>query len=362
MDLLIVMSRFSRLADLAKETSSDGRREILRQVTDAMERQSFQGGDVAVFDEILSTLAADYSTQVRANLARLVASSNAAFARSAQMFALDEKIEVAAPVLTHSRALSEETLLKVVEQRGHDHMMVVSTRPDIGHRISHALVERGNDAVVSSLLANEKAQISPVTFDAVAKRAEVSAALQAPMVRRKDVPLYLLSEMYQKVQNELRKEILEKFNHIPPEEVESAFRRSRDRLQAHLGGLPADMTAAKMRIAALSKQGGLNPLVLISLLREGAGARTAFMLAFANLVDVEFDLVQRTVEHHDIDTVALLCRGANFQRALFVALALALDGQDRGLAAADEFTTMYESVPVTAAQRALRFWKVRHAV
>ena len=39
-------------------------------------------------------------------------------------------------------------------------------------------------------------------------------------------------------------------------------------------------------------------------------------LAFANLVDVEFNLVQRTVEEQDLDTVALLCRGADFQRAL----------------------------------------------
>lgn len=354
------MSRFSRLADLAKETSSDGRREILREVTDAMERGAIAGSDIAEFDDILGAVAAAYSSQVRADLARLVAHSDAVFPHSAQAFALDEKIEVAAPVLKHSRALSEETLLKVINQRGHDHMMVISTRPDIDTRVSHALVERGNDAVVSSLLANDKAKIAPLTFDAVAKRAETSAQLQAPMIQRKDVPLELLSQMYQTVESKLRKEILERFEHVPPEAVENAFRRGRVRMKARLA--PADMTAAKMRVAALAKQGGLKPPVLISLLREGPPARTAFMLAFASLADVEFDLVQRSVEQPDIDTVALLCRGANFERALFVSLALALDRQDRGLSAADEFGAMYESVPVISAQRAVRFWKVRHAV
>ena len=354
------MSRFARLADLAKETSSDGRREILREVTDAMERGGLSGGDVAHFDDILSTVAAAYSTQVRADLARLVAHSDTVFPGAAQAFALDEKIEVAAPVLKHSRALSEETLLKVISSRGQDHMMVISTRPDIEHRVSHALVERGNDAVVSSLLANDKAQIAPVTFDAVAKRAETSAALQAPMIRRKDLPLDVLSEMYQSVEASLRKEILEKFAHVPPEAVENSFRRSRVRMKAKLGGEPADMIAAKMRVAELVRQAALIPPMLISLLREGAAGRTAFMLAFANLADVEFGLVQRSVEQGDIDTVALLCRGANFERALFVSLALALNPKDGGLSAADQFGVLYESVPVIAAQRALRFWKVRH--
>jgi hypothetical protein len=123
--------------------------------------------------------------------------------------------------------------------------------------------------------------------------------------------------------------------------------------------MPADMAAAKVRVGILTKQGDLKPPLLVSLLREGQSARTAFVLAFANLVDVEFDLVQRAVQEHDLDTVALLCRGADFQRALFVALAIALDGKDQGLAGADGFGQMYESVPVVAAQRALRFWKVR---
>ena len=88
------------------------------------------------------------------------------------------------------------------------------------------------------------------------------------------------------------------------------------------------------------------------------GMRKAEANAF-RLADVDFELIQRTVGNHDLDTVALLCRGANFDRALFVTLAINLDGKDRGMAAAEEFGKLYEAVPVIAAQRALRFWKVR---
>ena len=87
----------------------------------------------------------------------------------------------------------------------------------------------------------------------------------------------------------------------------------------------------------------------------------AFKIAFARLTEVDMDLIERVVETFDLDTIALLCRGANFDRALFVSLAVGLDHPDRALAGAEQFGKLYESVPVQAAQRALRFWKVRSA-
>jgi hypothetical protein len=103
----------------------------------------------------------------------------------------------------------------------------------------------------------------------------------------------------------------------------------------------------------------LVPADLASLLREGPSARTTFLLVFAKLVDVEFEVIQRAVEGSDLDTLALLCRGAGFDRGLFVTLAVGLDKAGDGLAKAEAFGALYESVPVQAAQRAIRFWKVR---
>jgi hypothetical protein len=132
-------------------------------------------------------------------------------------------------------------------------------------------------------------------------------------------------------------------------------------MSKQMGAIPEDMKAANERIETMARGGELTPPVLARLLREGKPGRTAFMLAFARLADVEFEVVQRAVDAHDIDTIALLCRGSEFERCLFVSLAIGLDGQDRGLERADDFSKLYESVPVQAAQRALRFWKVRAA-
>ena len=184
-------------------------------------------------------------------------------------------------------------------------------------------MESGNDAVVTALLANNNASIAAETWrSGVAHRADTSTALR----RRRwsaaiEVPLELLNDMYHRVEG-LRREIVEKyFASVPAtrDQVEKVFRNGRGRVASQYGGAPPDMTAAKQRINTLSRQGQLNPPVLAALLREGPKARTAFTLAFATLADVEFDLVRRAVETQDIDTIALLCRGSNFERALFVA-------------------------------------------
>jgi uncharacterized protein (DUF2336 family) len=351
--------RFAKLAELAKQTTSEGRRELLREVTEALGHNARSDADLAAFDNLLTAVASDYATHVRADLAKLIA-YNPQFACSAQLFALDE-IEVAAPVLRHSRVLTEETLLKVIEQKSQDHMLAVTGRKQISERISHALVKRGNDTVVSSLLANDNARIGAGTFEVVAQRAQDSATLQKPLIGRRDVPADLLNDLYVKVEAGLRQEILKKFSHLSESELDEAFHRSRNRQSKRYTAVPEDVRAAMQRVDILSRRSELVPPVLVGLLREGQTGRAAFIAAFARLADVEFDHVQRAVAGQDLDTIALLCRGSNFDRALFVTLAINLDSQDRGLNGADEFGKLYEAVPVLAAQRALRFWKVRTA-
>ena len=132
---------------------------------------------------------------------------------------------------------------------------------------------------------------------------------------------------------------------------------SRNRLSSAYGALPEDYQTAKDQITALAKVGSLRPPVLVQLLREGK--KTAFLVAFAQLVDVEFDLGQRLMAGKDLDALAMLCRGAGFDRGLFVTLCLLITGDGGGLSKTEEYGQLYEQVPVAAAQRALRFWKVR---
>ena len=353
-------SRYALLKNLSASSSSDQRRELLRTVTDALTSNARAPSDeeFAELDQVLSLAASEYSVQVRTEFARLVAASVTRFCHASEQFAMDD-IEVALPVLRHSQALTEDALLRVVSEKSQAHLLAVTKRDTVSTRVSEALVNKGSDEVVSSLLANDRAQISDSTFEVVAKRAETSPLLQTPFVRRQGVPIDLLNDLYLKVEAGLRKEIVQKFDAVPPEDLEKAFERSRAKISNAFRKMPDDLGQAKKRLALLEANLQLLPQVLPSLLREGRGARTVFKLAFARLVDVTFDVIEPAVETPDIDTLALLCRGAGFDRALFVTLAIGLDASEKGLGRAEEFGKLYETVPIQAAQRALRFWKVR---
>ncbi len=204
-------SNSALLVELAKEASSEKRRELLRQVTDVLlvESQTRTDREGELFGEIVGAVAADLEMQVRIELAEEVAASRLAIRGAARRLAFDV-IEVARPVLEKSTALTQSDLVDVIQQTSQDHMMAVTKRPDIGERAASALVARAEDRAVASLLRNPLARISRETYERVARRALASPALHAPFVRRMNAPLDLLNEVYLKVSAALREEIIGK--------------------------------------------------------------------------------------------------------------------------------------------------------
>lgn len=353
-------SNFALLKDFAQESSSDRRRDLLRQATETLLAQgpSVSADEINAFDDVVESVAAELSAQVRAELSRKIAAAPIPFRRTARRLAMDE-IEIARPVLEHSRALTQDDLLDVIARKSSDHMMAVTRRDDIGEKVSSALVEKGEDRVVVSLLQNQTARIDEATYERVADRAEKSAALQGPLVRRKTVPLHLLSDIYLKVEADLRREILQRYDGVAPAELDAAFARSRNRVSRALGALPDDFDTARREVEGMALQGTLTPPVLVTLLRQGSAKRTAFVLAFAKLADVHHELVGKLVARADLDALAMLSRGTGFDRALFVTLAMLIVGKDAPMERIREFGELYNAVPPEAAQRAIRFWKMR---
>jgi uncharacterized protein (DUF2336 family) len=100
----------------------------------------------------------------------------------------------------------------------------------------------------------------------------------------------------------------------------------------------------------------------MKLLREGPVSRTAFLVALSELADVDFEVAERTIDGPDLDALALITRGAGFNRALFTSLAVGLDRTEAGLSRALEYGTLFDRVPAQTAERAMRFWKLSRSV
>jgi uncharacterized protein (DUF2336 family) len=351
-------SRFARLKDLAGADSSEQRRDLMREITSAFfdDGETRTQAEGILLDDVLGMITKDMTTEVRKELSERVAKAGNAPRELARRMAFDE-IEVAAPVLRSSKALTQEDLVEIVSSRTQAHIQAVTTRPDISESVSEAIVDHGDDTAVASLLKNESAAISRSSFEKVAVRAQTSPALHEPVVKRKSMPLDLLNDMYFVVEKELRASILETNAGIDPRELEHILEKSRIRVAQNMGALPVDYEEAELLIRQKKLRKELNGSALVAMMRDNK--HTAFMIGLADMTGVDFDTIRRIVTAKDLDGLATICRASDLERPLFVTLCVLLGGGERAMGQAEAYGRMYLDIPVDAARRAMRFWRVR---
>ncbi|CAN5336785.1 DUF2336 domain-containing protein [soil metagenome] len=353
------MSKLLQLIELAQEPSSERRRELLREVTDLFFATTDTAAptEAGLFDEILSQLSSDMEEAVRVELAERMSETDKAPRRLMAGLASDV-IAVAKPVLTKSNALSLEDQLKVARTLGQDHLRALSQRQGVASVVTDAIVERGDDHTLTVLLRNETAELSRQAHENVVDRAAANPALQEVVIDRHSLPADLLNEMYFMVEARLRDRILERNAQLDPTELEAALAAGRKRVATRDGALPADYAKAEAAVRALRVKNAVTPQTLAGMLRNGA--TTEFLVALADLADIDFHTARRILERKELDALAIVCKAAGFERALFLTFAvLILDREADAMGRAREYGELYAELPKDSAMRTIRFWRMR---
>ncbi|CAN5136911.1 DUF2336 domain-containing protein [soil metagenome] len=351
-------SKLADLISLAAEPSSERRREVLRQVTDLFMAMP-EGGrtrGAEAFGGVMNLLCADMEVAVREELAQRLAPVPEAPIGVLRRLAMQE-IGVAGPVLAKSLSLSEDDLLGVVRTQGQAHLRVVSGRSALTEGVSDVIVERGDDATLGVLLKNQDAPLSRRSAEAVVDRAMTNPDLHEAVVERRTLPPDLLNEMYFTVESRLRNRIAARNADIDPAALEAALAAGRKRMAVVDGLLPPDYADAEIFVRGLAASGAILSHTLPGMLRKNE--RTRFLIALAELSEVEFPVAARIVDNRQLDALAILCKAADFDRSLFMTLAVLIDGAGEGLAKAEEYGRLYGQLSRDTARRTLRFWRMR---
>jgi uncharacterized protein (DUF2336 family) len=267
--------------------------------------------------------------------------------------------EVAAPVIQRSKALDEQTLLQIVNYKSQQHIKAVAQREEVSEALSDAIVKFGDDHALDALMRNEGAEVSRTSMEAAVDRARRNTVLHESVVMRRDLPLDLLNEMYFTVETRLRDQIMQRNASVDPAALDAALAKARERLKRTVGDMTAEAKNAVAFIQSKKTAGELNARLLVSLYREAK--QLHFLYGLAEITNVDHETVADMLERQDVDALAMLCRAANVERPLFVTLAVLTCGGEDAMNRAEEFGRTYNSVPVEAAQRAVRFFKVRKA-
>ena len=354
----VAVSRLPDLIALAEEGSSEKRRALLRELT-----EHFFGSPArtatedTLYGAVLAKLADDMETAVRAELSSRFANTPDAPHALIRRLANDEAA-VAGAVLAHSPVLTDEDLLGVVRNHGQDHLRAVSARPSVSEAISEVIVERGDDETLGTLLRNDGARLSRKASEVAVERAKANPALHDATVSRAGLPADLLNDMYFVVEARLRNQILEQNARMDPALLDAALAAGRARVATDDGALPADYSECLAYVEELKAAGQLTPQMLARFLRSGG--RTSFLIALAQLSDIDFHTARQIVDRRELDALAVVCKAADLDRALFLTYAVVLLNDDGdAMAKAHAYARMYAELGRDAALRTLRFWRMR---
>jgi uncharacterized protein (DUF2336 family) len=351
-------SRLTDLIELAKETSSEKRRVLLREVTDLFFTHTPNDPELRQFDVVLTQLATDMEEAVRAELSGRFAGAEHAPRRLIFSLANDEAIAVAEPVLSRSNSLSEDELLQVVKTHGQDHLRAVSRREVVPEAVSDVIVERGDDQTLNVLLRNDGARLSREASEAAVDRATRNPELHEAVIERKNLPPDLLNEMYFVAEARLRQRILEENAKLDPAVLEQALAAGRKRVALQDGALPPDYDQAESYVAELRAAGELTPKVLARFLRSGG--MTLFLVALAQLAEIDFHTARHIVSSKELDALAVVCKAADLDRTLFLTYAVVLlNSETDAIGRAQQYGKLYADLPRETALRTLRFWRLR---
>jgi len=350
-----VRSFIHELEDTMSCGSAQRRLHALQQVTDlflAGSRQ-YSGEQVALFDDVLRRLAAEIEVKARARLAERLAPIANAPSKLIRELAFDDAVEVAAPVLMASPALSERDLVEAASTKSQDHLYAIAHRQTLNEDVTDVLVERGERRVVLSVARNPGARFSDTGFGTLVSRARGDDELADSVGRRRDIPrphfLKLLETASASVRAKLEAARPEAAAAIKAMVADISGSISSEVREASSGYKRAAKTVRRRQ-----RTHQLSDATVHTAARSQNFERT--VAALTTLGHYPVDLVERALLDDGIDMVLILLKAAGCSRVTAKSILL-MHVADRGMSEHDLQVALatFERLSIATAKRVIAF-------
>jgi len=139
-------------------------------------------------EEIFRVLVKDAEVRVREALA-LNLKENPAIPHDVAVSLANDVERLALPVLQFSEVLTDADLIEIISSQSPEKQVASAKRESVSESVSENLVESGNEQAVTSLMANQGAQISERTLLKAVDDFGNSEGVQDAMVHRANLPV-----------------------------------------------------------------------------------------------------------------------------------------------------------------------------
>jgi uncharacterized protein (DUF2336 family) len=303
-----------RLVQLVANPGGTSRDDIYLAVASLYRTQaaSLSPRERGLMREILQRLTQDVEMAIRIALAEKLADDPEA-PLDLILLLVDDKIEVARPIILRSRRLGDAEILLFLNQTRTEHQAACAARPAIGEPVTAFLAQSEAEPVLVALVRNATAKIGDATFATLVEKSRRIAVIQEPLARREDLPAPLATQMCAWVSDALKSYIVQ--NHkLAPEAVASAVGQASQSVQHAQPGEAGDASAQKL-VDKLSSAGQLRAGFLLRVLHQGQ--IDMFDVAFAKMLGLEVSQFRAVFYRGGPRAVALACRAVGIDKCVF---------------------------------------------
>jgi uncharacterized protein (DUF2336 family) len=342
--------------------STERRTDILRRVTDLFVASANNTDETQtkLFDGVMGQLIAHVESRAAAELSHRLATMGNAPPETVRQLAKHDDIEVAAPVLTRSRRLTEGDIIEIAKLKSQAHLAKIAARPQLSTAVTDVLVDYGNAIVANELANNTGAQFSKLGMAKLVMRADGDDRLTQSIAARHDIPPRLFQQLVAQATDVVRKKLLAD---APPERQETIKQVLAD-ISAQVAPKRSSVQAnavANQTMTTLSQDTELFNLKLIEFANEKRIPETIAGLAVLSQIPSE-EIEQLFFSRNELGMV-VLCKSMNldWHRSVVIISATPV-AQTYEQPQLDDLQEQFETLSVASAQRLLRFWQGRQAV
>ncbi len=215
------------VARLLKEPSPLVRAEIASKLAHEIDSPRLSDEELNLAHEVVRLMARDVETSVRQSLAKSLRHAVRLPHDVAVKLANDVEA-VAIPILENSAVLTEEDLIAVVRGGSPDKQAAIAGRPNVSETLCDVLIDNAGEKVVTKLMQNVTAQISPKSMDKAIDKFQTSEAVKEAMVKRPTLPITVAERLVTLVSERLKEQLMLK-HELPPALAADLVLQSRER-------------------------------------------------------------------------------------------------------------------------------------
>ena len=325
--------------------------------TDLLIAGSYTEDQMWVFGEVIGRLADEIEVAARAKLANRLAHADNAPINIVKKLAFDDSIDVAGPILQHSKRLDAKALVTTIRAKSQPHLLAISKRSSIPVAVTDELVPRGNREVVHSVASNNGARFSDFGFLHLIKRSEGDSILAEHLGLRKEIPRHMFQHLIAKATDEVKR----KLEHERPDlvsQIQTSVADVAGALQSKFGPASKSYFAAKRTVAVQHKYSNLNENSILEYARSHKIEEAVVGLSL--LCSLPVDVVERALVDGNTEMTLILAKALDFAWETAMAL-LFLGAKDHRISAADlddmreEFARLNNETSLSV----LRFYQAR---